>query len=65
MVQTEGGADVLVVADSELESLVPALVAAMRRHGVADPSIRIRAVQTLQRHQASGKLKRFIPLGVK
>ena len=65
VVQTEGGADVLVVANADMAPLVPALVAAMQRHGVADPSIRIRTVATLQRHQASGKLKRFVPLVAK
>jgi hypothetical protein len=62
VVQTEDGADVLVVASADMVALVPALVAAMQRHGVADPSIRIRSVQTLERHRASGKLKRFVPL---
>ena len=65
VVQTEGGADVLVVASADVEELVPALVAAVQRHGVTDPAVRIRMVTTLERHQASGKLKRFIPLGVK
>lgn len=65
VVQTEDGADVLVVASADMAALVPALVAAVQRHGVADPSIRIRTVPTLERHQASGKLKRFVPLGVK
>ena len=62
VLQTEAGADVLVVGTGDTESLVPALVSALQRHGVADPSVRIRTVQTLQRHQASGKLKRFVPL---
>jgi len=65
VMQTECGADVLVVAGSDMEVLIPALVAAMQRHGVANPSIRIRAVQTLQRHHTSGKLKRFVPLALK
>jgi phenylacetate-coenzyme A ligase PaaK-like adenylate-forming protein len=63
--QTEDGADVLVVAndaDDGVPSLAPALVTAMQRHGVAHPSVRIRAVDTLGRNQASGKLKRFVPL---
>ena len=60
--QTEGGADVLVVTDADMQSLVPALVAGMQRHGVAAPAVRIRAVQTLGRNQATGKLKRFVPL---
>ncbi|MEV3903860.1 phenylacetate--CoA ligase family protein [Mycobacterium sp. NPDC050551] len=62
VLQTEGGADVLVIAGADVSSLAPALVAAMQRHGVADPAIRIRAVDTLGRHATSGKLKRFVPL---
>jgi len=62
VLQTEAGADVLVVATGDPQSLVPALVSALQRHGIADPSIRIRTVETLERHQASGKLKRFVPL---
>jgi phenylacetate-CoA ligase len=62
VVQTEGGVDVLVVARADVQSLVPALVNAMQRHGVAHPSIRIRPAETLGRNQASGKLKRFVPL---
>jgi phenylacetate-CoA ligase len=62
VLQTEDGADVLVVADGDVQSLGPALVAAMQRHGVARPAILIRAVETLGRNQASGKLKRFVPL---
>jgi phenylacetate-CoA ligase len=62
VLQTEDGVDVLVVADASVQSLVPALVSAMQRHGVTHPSIRIRAIDTLSRNQASGKLKRFVPL---
>jgi phenylacetate-coenzyme A ligase PaaK-like adenylate-forming protein len=62
VVQTVAGADVLVVATSDVQSLTAALVAAMQRHGVAQPSIRMRSVETLGRNQASGKLKRFVPL---
>ena len=40
VLQTEHGADVLVVADADVQALAPALVSAMRRHGVAHPSIR-------------------------
>jgi phenylacetate-CoA ligase len=62
VLQTEGGVDVLVVAKADVQSLAPALITAMQRHGVADPSIRIRSVETLGRNQASGKLRRFVPL---
>ena len=62
VLQTERGVDVLVVGDSGVQSLAPALVTAMQRHGVAHPSIRIRTVETLGRNEASGKLKRFVPV---
>jgi phenylacetate-coenzyme A ligase PaaK-like adenylate-forming protein len=62
VLQTEGGVDVLAVARADVQSLVPALVSAMQRHGVAHPSIRIHPVETLGRNEASGKLKRFVPL---
>jgi phenylacetate-CoA ligase len=62
VVQTEGGADVLVVASADVQSLVPALTTALQRYGVAQPSIRLRTVETLGRNGASGKLKRFVPL---
>jgi phenylacetate-coenzyme A ligase PaaK-like adenylate-forming protein len=62
VVQTENGADVLVITGADVQSLGPALVAAMRRHGVAHPAVRIQAVDTLTRHSGSGKLKRFVPL---
>ena len=62
VVQTEDGADVVVVASADVESLGSALVAVMQRYGVAHPSIRISSVETLGRNVASGKLKRFVPL---
>jgi hypothetical protein len=62
VLQTEGGVDVLAVAGADVHALAPALASAMQRHGVADASIRIRVVETLGRNQASGKLKRFVPL---
>ena len=63
VLQTEAGAEVLVVSSGDVHSLEPALVSALQRHGIAEPSIRVRAVETLARHRASGKLKRFVPLG--
>ncbi|MDT5073998.1 MAG: hypothetical protein QOH82_3318 [Mycobacterium sp.] len=62
VLQTERGADVLAVTGTGVQDMVPELVSAMQRHGVAHPSIRIRSVETLGRNQASGKLKRFVPL---
>jgi phenylacetate-CoA ligase len=62
VLQTECGADVLAVASVSVQDMVPALVAAIQRYGVPDPSIRILPVDTLARNQASGKLRRFVPL---
>jgi phenylacetate-CoA ligase len=39
-----------------------ALTSALRRYGLSEPTIQIRVTDSLQRHQASGKLRRFIPL---
>ncbi|WP_068177134.1 phenylacetate--CoA ligase family protein [Mycobacterium sp. UM_CSW] len=60
--QTAAGADIVVVGDPDREALSSALVAALRRYGLPEPAITIRAADTLQRHQGSAKLRRFIPL---
>ncbi len=60
--QTAAGADIVVVGDPNLENLAASLVAALRRHGLRDPAIRMRVADRLQRHRASGKLRRFVPL---
>jgi phenylacetate-CoA ligase len=64
--QTRTGADIVVVGATDisahLDALTAALIAALRRYGLSAPRIRIRVADSLQRHQASGKLRRFIPL---
>ncbi|MGA7052584.1 MAG: phenylacetate--CoA ligase family protein, partial [Mycobacterium sp.] len=60
--QTAAGADIVVVGEADTDILTVALIAEMRRHGLSEPTIRIRITDSLQRHQASGKLRRFIPL---
>jgi phenylacetate-CoA ligase len=60
--QTVDGADVLAVGGPDLDALTTALVAALRRYGLPEPVVEIRAVDRIPRHQASGKLKRFIAL---
>ena len=62
--QTAAGADVVVVGNPNVEVLNSALVAALRRYGLPEPAIRIRVADSLRRHQASGKLRRFVPLQV-
>lgn len=66
--QTATGADILVVGRPDLpdiQALTTALIAALRGYGLLEPTILIRAVDTLQRHHGSGKLRRFIPLQVR
>jgi phenylacetate-coenzyme A ligase PaaK-like adenylate-forming protein len=60
--QTAHGADILVVGRPDTTSLTSALNDALTHYGLADPHVRIHAVEQLPRHQASGKLRRFIPL---
>lgn len=60
--QTATGADIVVVGTPDAAALTATLVAALRRHGLSKPTIQIRAAASLQRHHASGKLRRFIPL---
>lgn len=60
--QTPAGAEILAVGSPETAGLAASLTAALRRHGLPDPQVRIRTVDHLQRHQATGKLRRFIAL---
>ena len=60
--QTARGADILTVGAPDADALASALAAALRRHGLSDPEVEIRVVDRLQRHESTGKLKRFVPL---
>jgi phenylacetate-CoA ligase len=63
--QTPTGADIVVVATPEppdVKAMTTALIAALRRYGLPDPTIHITVAGGLRRHQSSGKLRRFIPL---
>jgi phenylacetate-CoA ligase len=62
VLQTARGADVLVVGDPDTEGLAAATAAALARYGLPDAEISVRAVERLQRHVSTGKLKRFVPL---
>lgn len=61
--QTADGADVDVVARSDVDvgRLHGALEQQLRVHGLIAPTVSIKRVDTLER-QATGKLKRFVPL---
>ncbi len=60
--QTTAGADVLVVGSPDHDALATALTQSLRRHGLADPDLRVTAVARIERNAATGKLKRFVAL---
>ena len=60
--QTAAGADILAVGQPDVVALTAAVVAALRRCGLPDPTVQIRVVDRIPRNQASGKLKRFIAM---
>jgi phenylacetate-coenzyme A ligase PaaK-like adenylate-forming protein len=60
--QTAAGADIRMVGHPDIDALTRAMVAALRRCGLPDPTIEIQVVDRIPRQQASGKLKRFIAL---
>lgn len=58
--QTEAGAEVLVVGSPDVAAVTAALTAALQRHGLRRPVIRVTAVAAIERHAATGKLRRFV-----
>jgi phenylacetate-CoA ligase len=59
--QTAGGADVLVVGSPDHAAVQQSLAAALAPFGLTDPSINVTPVEQIERHAATGKLKRFVP----
>ncbi len=62
VVQTATGAEIFAVGRPNVDALKVSVVGALRRCGLSAPTVAIRAVDRIPRHQASGKLKRFIAL---
>ena len=60
--QTLAGAEILTMGSPDVAALTTALAAALRRHGLPDPQLQIRVVDQIQRHEATGKLRRFIAM---
>jgi phenylacetate-CoA ligase len=60
--QTPAGAEVLVVGSPAVTDVTAALAASLRRCGLAEAEVTVTPVARLQRHAATGKLKRFVPL---
>ena len=60
--QTPAGAEVLVVGSPHPDAVAAALAAAISKHGLSNPDIRVTLVPSIERHAATGKLRRFVPL---
>ena len=64
--QTERGADIAIITRGtvDMDRLRTELVQALAAQGLAEPEITITEVEALQRHKETGKMRRFIPLGL-
>jgi phenylacetate-CoA ligase len=60
--QTLTGAEILTAGRPDVDGLRAALIAALRRYGLPEPTVDIRALDRIPRNFSSGKLKRFIAL---
>lgn len=60
--QSADGAEIAVVGSANADALSKSVIAALQRHGLTAPLIDIRFVDRIARHEATGKLRRFIPL---
>ncbi len=60
--QTGAGADVLVVGAPDLAAVKQSLTESLQRYGLARPQISVVGVAEIERHAATGKLKRFVAL---
>jgi hypothetical protein len=52
---------VLVVGSPDRAEVARSLAAGLARFGLTDPSINVTLVEQIERHAATGKLKRFVP----
>jgi len=60
--QTPAGARVLVVGTPDPAAVAAQLAAALRKQGLCEPEIDVAVVTRLERHAATGKLRRFCQL---
>jgi phenylacetate-CoA ligase len=60
--QTTAGANIVIVGFPDVVALTASVIDALRRHGLADPRIRVEVADRIPRHAATGKLRRFVPL---
>jgi phenylacetate-coenzyme A ligase PaaK-like adenylate-forming protein len=62
VIQTPAGAEIHAVGSPDVAALTSSLADALRRNGLPHPRVRVRTVDRLQRHEATGKLRRFVAL---
>ncbi len=62
VLQTPTGAEVFVVGDVDVDGLILSVVSALCRQGLSDPQIAVRVADRIPRHEATGKLRRFVAL---
>ncbi len=60
--QTASGARVLVVGTPDRQALTVKLVESLALHGLPDAQVTVERVASIERHEATGKLKRFVAL---
>ncbi|QIZ35973.1 phenylacetate--CoA ligase family protein [Saccharopolyspora sp. ASAGF58] len=60
--QTPAGADILAVGSPDAAKLTASVAAALSRHGLPNPEVRLQKVDRLPRHESTGKLRRFIAM---
>jgi phenylacetate-CoA ligase len=60
--QTRDGAEIVVVGTPDMAGVAAALEEALRRHGLAAPTVSVSTTATIERHPTTGKLSRFVAL---
>jgi phenylacetate-coenzyme A ligase PaaK-like adenylate-forming protein len=61
--QTPDGAEVLVVGAPDVDAVTESLCQSLKRFGLERPAVRVSVVPWIERHAATGKLRRFVALG--
>ena len=60
--QTRDGAEIVVVGAPDMVGVAAALEDALRRQGLAAPSVSVTGAGAIERHPTTGKLRRFVAL---
>jgi phenylacetate-coenzyme A ligase PaaK-like adenylate-forming protein len=60
--QTRDGAEIVVVGTPDLPVVATAVEEALRRQGLAAPTVNVVAAAAIERHPTTGKLRRFVAL---